>query len=111
MTAETECGYEQEVQADAEWAALADRIEANHARLAAVAPKAPPYRVTRETTKTPGTGRYKVTKADGTVYYVTYGSGGMSCTCPDSRHRRPGRCKHCVFVAALIGKPELAKEF
>lgn len=94
MTAEheTECGYEQQAQAATER-------------------PAPPYRVTQETTKTPGTGRYKVTKTDGTVYYVTYGSLGMSCTCPDARHRNPGRCKHCVWIANWIGRPELVKEF
>lgn len=96
LSAAEEEGYEQELQRQAEEAA------------AKAAPK--PYKVERVATKTPGTGRYKITKADGTVYWVSFGSKAMHCNCPDSVHRRPGKCKHCRAIAMLIQRPELVAD-
>lgn len=70
------------------------------------------YQLTREPTRTPGTGRYRVqhnTPEGVKVYYVSWGSSAMHCTCPDAtcRPSRQGRCKHCRFVAGLIGRDDL----
>lgn len=59
-------------------------------------------------------GRYKISHEsdDGRkVYTVTFGLGGMTCTCPDSKHRRPGKCKHCWHIARLVGRPELVPDY
>lgn len=76
----------------------------------AVEPKE--YEVTRQETRTPGTGRYKIVHhmpAGDATYYVSYGMKAMYCTCPDAMKRphRQGKCKHCQAIARLIGKPHL----
>lgn len=74
-------------------------------------PDAPPkeYEV-----KGAGPGRFRVVhntpgkKVVQATYFVQVTGNKITCSCPDANYRRQGRCKHCVFIAGLVGRPELA---
>lgn len=83
---------------------------------------APPRKPEYEVISVRGGWRYKIVhrpptgKVKEAVYFVqVYGREDkptdlkIGCSCPDARHRNPGRCKHCKGIAALIGKPWLVK--
>jgi hypothetical protein len=42
------------------------------------------------------------------VYFVSL-NGRLTCSCPAFRYGKGKPCKHCRFVANLIGRPELAE--
>lgn len=53
--------------------------------------------------------RWKITKSLAgavTVYFVRREPGRVACSCPGYRRARP--CKHCRYIANLVGQPGLA---